>query len=123
VTNQALNQLKSLYSQLFNLIEETKELVAKGLTNDAAQKSTQIKNITKQLKFATKGTAIPDKNKEEIKALEIKAAEEIKSTMEALIQIKNNLKNSLAFANNDKKLKQAYSSDIPQLGQTVYEEE
>ena len=52
---QAINQLKSLYSQLFNLIDETKQLVAEGLTNEAVQKSNQVKNITRQLTFATKG--------------------------------------------------------------------
>ena len=120
---QAINQLKSLYSQLFNLIDETKQLVAEGLTNEAVQKSNQVKNITRQLTFATKGLNVPAEYQEEIKALEQKAAEEIKSTMEALIQIKLHLKNNLNTMNNDKKLKQAYSIELPQAGQTLFEEE
>ena len=104
-------------------LEETKDLVAKGLTNEAVQKSTQIKNITRQIKFATKGTSIPQENELEIKELELKASEDIKNTLDALIQIKNNLKNNLTTVNNDIKIKKAYSQEIPQVGQTIYEEE
>lgn len=121
--NQTLNQLKSLYSQLFNLIDETKQLVAEGLTNEAVQKSNQIKDLTRQLTFANKGSIIPSEHIEEINSLKQKAAKEIKATMDSLIQIKIHLKNSLTSVNNNKKLKQAYSAEIPQTGQTVFEEE
>lgn len=121
--NQAVEQLKSFYSQIFNLIEETKKLIANGSTNEAVQKASQIKNITKQITFAKKGTQIPENQVEEIKALELKAAKEIKSTLDDLIQIKINLKENINTVTQNKKLQNAYSSEIPRLGETFYEEE
>ena len=121
--NQAIEQLKSFYSQIFNLIEETKELIANGSTNEAVQKAAQIKNITKQITFAKRGTQIPENQVEEIKSLELKAANEIKSTLDDLIHIKTNLKENLNTVTQNKKLQNAYSSEIPRLGETFYEEE
>ncbi|MBR1907587.1 hypothetical protein IJ818_01470 [bacterium] len=123
MSNPAIEQLKSLYSQLFYLIEEVKELITQGHTNEAVQKASQIKNISKQLKLATKGTIIPEELKPEIKELEIKALNEIKETSDAIIQIKENLKNTLNTVNNNIKIQKAYSSELPQVGQTFYEEE
>lgn len=123
MNNQAIEQLKSLYSQIFNLIKETKDLITNGFTNEAVQKASQIKNISKQITFAKKGIQIPDDKVEEIKEIELKAANEIKNTLENLIQIKNNLKENLNTVTQNKKLKNAYSSDIPILGENFYEEE
>jgi len=119
----AIEQLKSLYSQLFYLIEEVKELITEGLTNEAVQKASLIKNLSKQIKFATKGTFIPEEIKPEIKELELKALNEIKNTTDAIIQIKENLKNTLNTVNNNIKIQKAYSSELPKIGQTFYEEE
>lgn len=121
--NQAIEQLKSFYNQIFNLIEETKNLIAEGLTNEAVQKASQIKNITKQITFAKKGTHIPESHIAEIKELELKASKEIKQTLDDLIQIKNNLRENINTVTQNKKLQNAYSSEIPRLGENFYEEE
>lgn len=123
MNKQAIDQLKSLYSQIFNLIEETKELITNGFTNEAVQKAAQIKNISKQITFAKKGMQIPEDKVEEIKEIELKAANEIKHTLDDLIQIKNNLKEKLNTVTQNKKIKNAYSSEVPRLGETIYEEE
>lgn len=121
--NSVIDQLKSLYSQLFNLIEDSKQLVADGSTNDAVQKALQIKNLSKQIKFARLGIKVPEEFKEEIKGLELRAVKEIKDTLDGLIQIKTNLKENLNAVNNNIKLKNAYSVDLPRVGETFYEEE
>ena len=90
--NDAINQLKAMYAQLFNLNEQIKNSVANGEIDTAVQKSSQLDNLMSQIKFARMGLTISEENKNEISELETKAVVEIKYTMESLIKIKDSVK-------------------------------
>lgn len=121
--NDAINQLKAMYAQLFNLNEQIKNSVANGEIDTAVQKSSQLDNLMSQIKFARMGLIISEENKNEISELETKAVVEIKYTMESLIKIKDNVKGDLNKVNNNIKVKNAYTAEMPRTGQILFEEE
>ncbi len=121
--NDAINQLKAMYAQLFNLNEQIKNSVANGEIDTAVQKSSQLDNLMSQIKFARMGLTISEENKNEISELETKAVVEIKYTMESLIKIKDNVKGDLNKVNNNIKVKNAYTAEMPRTGQILFEEE
>ena len=121
--NDAINQLKAMYAQLFNLNEQIKNSVANGEIDTAVQKSSQLDNLMSQIKFARMGLTISEENKKEISELETKAVVEIKYTMESLIKIKDNVKGDLNKVNNNIKVKNAYTAEMPRTGQILFEEE
>ena len=112
--NDAINQLKAMYAQLFNLNEQIKNSVANGEIDTAVQKSSQLDNLMSQIKFARMGLTISEENKNEISELETKAVVEIKYTMESLIKIKDNVKGDLNKVNNNIKVKNA-SKELRQI--------
>ena len=63
MSQEQVIQLKCMYSQLFNLNEEIKTLVANGQIDDAVIKSSMIDNLMKQIKFARLGMIIPEEFK------------------------------------------------------------
>lgn len=119
----AISQLKIMYAQLFNLNEEIKTSVTSGNTDVAIQKTSQLDNLMNQIKFARMGLTILDENKQEIEELEKKAVNEIKYTMDSLIKIKENLKGNLNRVNNNIKVRNAYTAEMPRTGQILFEEE
>lgn len=121
--NDAINQLKAMYAQLFNLNEQIKNSVTNGEIDTAVQKSSQLDNLMSQIKFARMGLTISEENKNEISELETKAVVEIKYTMESLIKIKDNVKGDLNKVNNNIKVKNAYTAEMPRTGQILFEEE
>ena len=121
--NDAINQLTAMYAQLFNLNEQIKNSVANGEIDTAVQKSSQLDNLMSQIKFARMGSTISEENKNEISELETKAVVEIKYTMESLIKIKDNVKGDLNKVNNNIKVKNAYTAEMPRTGQILFEEE
>ena len=121
--NDAINQLKAMYAQLFNLNEQIKNSVANGEIDTAVHKSSQLDNLMSQIKFARMGLTISEENKNEISELETKAVVDIKYTMESLIQIKDNVKGDLNKVNNNIKVKNAYTAEMPRKGQILFEEE
>ncbi len=121
--NDAINQLKAMYAQLFNLNEQIKNSVANGEIDTAVQKSSQLDNLMSQIKFARMGLTISEENKNEISELETKAVVEIKYTMESLIKIKDNVKGDLNKVNNNIKVKNAYTAEMPRTGQILFEYE
>ena len=121
--NDAINQLKAMYAQLFNLNEQIKNSVANGEIDTAVQKSSQLDNLMSKIKFARMGLTISEENKNEISELETKAVVEIKYTMESLIKIKDNVKGDLNKVNNNIKVKNAYTAEMPRTGQILFEEE
>ena len=121
--NDAINKLKAMYAQLFNLNEQIKNSVANGEIDTAVQKSSQLDNLMSQIKFARMGLTISEENKNEISELETKAVVEIKYTMESLIKIKDNVKGDLNKVNNNIKVKNAYTAEMPRTGQILFEEE
>ncbi len=121
--NDAINQLKAMYAQLFNLNEQIKNSVANGEIDTAVHKSSQLDNLMSQIKFARMGLTISEENKNEISELETKAVVEIKYTMESLIKIKDNVKGDLNKVNNNIKVKNAYTAEMPRTGQILFEEE
>ena len=121
--NDAINQLKAMYAQLFNLNEQIKNSVANGEIDTAVQKSSQLDNLMSQIKFARMGLTISEENKNEISELETKAVVEIKYIMESLIKIKDNVKGDLNKVNNNIKVKNAYTAEMPRTGQILFEEE
>ena len=121
--NDAINQLKAMYAQLFNLNEQIKNSVANGEIDTAVQKSSQLDNLMSQIKFARMGLTISEENKNEISELETKAVVEIKYTMESLIKIKDNVKGDLNKVNNNIKVKNAYTAEMQRTGQILFEEE
>lgn len=121
--NDAINQLKAMYAQLFNLNEQIKNSVANGEIDTAVQKSSQLDNLMSQIKFARMGLTISEENKNEISELETKAVVEIKYTMESLIKIKDSVKGDLNKVNNNIKVKNAYTAEMPRTGQILFEEE
>ena len=121
--NDAINQLKAMYAQLFNLNEQIKNSVANGEIDTAVQKSSQLDNLMSQIKFARMGLTISEENKNEISELETKAVVEIKYTMESLIKIKDNVKGDLNKVNNNIIVKNAYTAEMPRTGQILFEEE
>ena len=121
--NDAINQLTAMYAQLFNLNEQIKNSVANGEIDTAVQKSSQLDNLMSQIKFARMGLTISEENKNEISELETKAVVEIKYTMESLIKIKDNVKGDLNKVNNNIKVKNAYTAEMPRTGQILFEEE
>lgn len=121
--NDAINQLKAMYAQLFNLNEQIKNSVANGEIDTAVQKSSQLDNLMSQIKFARMGLTISEENKNEISELETKAVVEIKYTMESLIKIKDSVKCDLNKVNNNIKVKNAYTAEMPRTGQILFEEE
>ena len=121
--NDAINQLKAMYAQLFNLNEQIKNSVANGEIDTAVQKSSQLDNLMSQIKFARMGLTISEENKNEISELETTAVVEIKYTMESLIKIKDNVKGDLNKVNNNIKVKNAYTAEMPRTGQILFEEE
>ena len=118
--NDAINQLKAMYAQLFNLNEQIKNSVANGEIDTAVQKSSQLDNLMSQIKFARMGLTISEENKNEISELETKAVVEIKYTMESLIKIKDNVKGDLNKVNNNIKVKNAYTAEMPRTGQILF---
>lgn len=123
MNQEPIEQLKVMYTQLFNLNEEVKNLVASGNMDSAIQKATQLDNLMTQIKFARMGLTIPKENKQEISELETKAIVEIKYTMESLIKIKDNLKGDINRVNNNIKVRNAYTAEMPRTGQILFEEE
>lgn len=123
MNQDAISQLKIMYTQLFNLNEEIKTSVASGDTDLAIQKTSQLDNLMSQIKFAKMGLTIPDENKQEIEELEKKAVTEIKYTMDSLVKIKDNLKGNLNRVNNNIKVRNAYTAEMPRTGQILFEEE
>ena len=95
MSQEQIIQLKCMYSQLFNLNEEIKILVANGQIDDAVIKSSMIDNLMKQIKFARRGMSVPEELKKEIENLESKAVVDIKYTLDSLIKIQENLKNDI----------------------------
>lgn len=123
MNQDAISQLKIMYTQLFNLNEEIKTSVTSGDTDLAIQKTSQLDNLMSQIKFARMGLTIPDENKQEIEELEKKAVTEIKYTMDSLVKIKDNLKGNLNRVNNNIKVRNAYTAEMPRTGQILFEEE
>ena len=123
MNQEPIEQLKVMYTQLFNLNEEVKNLVASGNMDSAIQKATQLDNLMNQIKFARMGLTIPEENKQEISELETKAIVEIKYTMDSLIKIKDNLKGDINRVNNNIKVRNAYTAEMPRTGQILFEEE
>lgn len=123
MNQEPIEQLKVMYTQLFNLNEEVKNLVASGNMDSAIQKTTQLDNLMNQIKFARMGLTIPEENKQEISELETKAIVEIKYTMDSLIKIKDNLKGDINRVNNNIKVRNAYTAEMPRTGQILFEEE
>lgn len=123
MNQEPIEQLKVMYTQLFNLNDEVKNIVASGNMDSAIQKATQLDNLMTQIKFARMGLAIPEENKQEISELETKAIVEIKYTMESLIKIKDNLKGDINRVNNNIKVRNAYTAEMPRTGQILFEEE
>ena len=123
MSQEQVIQLKCMYSQLFNLNEEIKTLVANGQIDDAVIKSSMIDNLMKKIKFARLGMTIPEEFKNEIENLESKAVVDIKYTLDSLIKIQENLKNDINKTKNTIKIKNAYTAQLPEAGQIFYEEE
>lgn len=123
MSQEQVIQLKCMYSQLFNLNEEIKSLVINGRIDDAVMKSSMIDNLMKQIKFARLGMAIPEEFKTDIENLESKAVVDIKYTLDSLIKIQENLKNDINKTKNTIKIKNAYTAQLPETGQILYEEE
>ena len=121
MNQEPIEQLKVMYTQLFNLNEEVKNLVASGNMDSAIQK--ELDNLMNQIKFARMGMTVPEENKQEISELETKAIVEIKYTMESLIKIKDNLKGDINRVNNNIKVRNAYTAEMPRTGQILFEEE
>lgn len=120
---EPIEQLKVMYTQLFNLNEDVKNMVASGNMDSAIQKTTQLDNLMNQIKFARMGLTVPEENKQEISELETKAIVEIKYTMDSLIKIKDNLKGDINRVNNNIKVRNAYTAEMPRTGQILFEEE
>lgn len=123
MSQEQVIQLKCMYSQLFNLNEEIKSLVINGRIGDAVMKSSMIDNLMKQIKFARLGMTIPEEFKTDIENLESKAVVDIKYTLDSLIKIQENLKNDINKTKNTIKIKNAYTAQLPETGQILYEEE
>ena len=116
-------QLKLLYEQIFNLNNEILEHIEKGLTNEAAIKTSQFERISTQINLAKKGLNLSEDEKKEIDEIDKKALETITSTINQMVELKIEIQKELKKTNHTMKVNSAYTAQAPISGQILDEEE
>ena len=117
------NQLKLLYEQLFNINDEITKHLDENWINDATIKGTHFQQIAEQIKLSKKGITLSETEEKEIEELDKKALEIITSTTKKLVGLKNEIQENLNKTKNTIKVNSAYTTQSPQSGQIIDEQD